>query len=402
MTTSFKHIRSLLLSGSNIASRLFSYVGLGIGVLLLLCSIQMYFNLQALLRQNSTRKDGYDFISIRKAVTNETMGKPELNMFSVEEAEELRKQPFIDGVAPLLANDFRLQLSAGRLFDFQTDFFIEAIDNEFIDTVPPSFSWQQGQETIPLIVSSDFLEIYNVFAPGYGLPQMSESTVSSISLTITCFDRQQQPVEFYGKIVALSDRINSILVPKTFLDWGNANFASRPVTKASRLYIKTTDANNPEFLNFLEKKNYRLNKDKTKFGRVKQILQGVFTGLGFFGLMVVILALMLFSFYLQLLIARSKDNLQLLLTIGYSPSWLTKKVSAQFIPVYIIVVIMALGITQLLQYAFHRYVMYDRPELSSFLHWSLGAVTGGLILLSVITNYRMVKRLLYNFYKQSQ
>jgi hypothetical protein len=402
MNPLFKHIKPLLQSGSNPLSRLFSYIGLGIGVLLLLCSIQMYFNLQALLRQNATRKDGYDFISIRKAVTNETMGKPEQNMFSAEETEELKKQKFIDGAAPLLANDFRLQLSAGHLLNFQTDFFIEAIDNEFIDTVPASFTWQPGQETIPLIMSSDFLEIYNVFAPGYGLPQVSESTVSSITLTITCFDRQQNPIEFYGRIVALSDRINSILVPKTFLDWGNANFAPRPVTKASRVYIKTKDANNPELLNFLDQKNYRLNKDKTKFGRVKQVLQGVFTGLGFFGLMVVILALMLFSFYLQLMIARSKDNLQLLLTIGYSPGWLSKKVARQFIPVYIIVVCVALAITQLLQFAFHRFVMYNRPELSSFVHWSLPAVSGILILLSVIINYRMVRRLLYKFYKQSQ
>jgi hypothetical protein len=402
MNPLFKHIKPLLQSGSSPVSRLFSYVGLGIGVLLLLCSIQMYFNLQALLRQNATRKDGYDFISIRKAITNETMGKPEQNMFSAEETEELKKQKFIDGAAPLLANDFRLQLSAGHLLNFQTDFFIEAIDNEFIDTVPSSFTWQQGQETIPLIMSSDFLEIYNVFAPGYGLPQVSESTVSSITLTITCFDRQQNPIGFYGRIVALSDRINSILVPKTFLDWGNANFAAKPVTKASRVYIKTKDANNPELLNFLDQKNYRLNKDKTKFGRVKQILQGVFTGLGFFGLMVVILALMLFSFYLQLMIARSKDNLQLLLTIGYSPGWLSKKVARQFIPVYIIVVCVALAITQLLQFAFHRFVMYNRPELSSFVHWSLPAVSGILILLSVIINYRMVRRLLYNFYKQPQ
>lgn len=402
MTPSFKHIKPLLLSGSNKTSRLFSYLGLGIGVLLLLCSIQMYFNLQALLRQNTTRKNGYDFISIRKAVTNETMGNPEMNMFSNEETEELRKQAFIDGAAPLIANDFRLQLSAGRILNFQTDFFIEAIDNEFIDTVPPSFDWQEGQETIPLIVSSDFLEIYNVFAPGYGLPQVSESTVSAITLTITCFDRQQRPIEFDGRIVALSDRINSILVPKNFLDWGNANFASHPVTKASRVYIKTKDANNTELLNFLEQKNYRLNKDKTKFGRVKQVLQGIFTGLGFFGLMVVILALMLFSFYLQLLIARSKDNLQLLLTIGYSPGWLSKNVAKQFIPVYIIVVLVALAITQLLQFAFHRFVMYNRPELSSFLHWWIFAVTCILILLSAIINYRLVKRLLYNFYKQPQ
>jgi hypothetical protein len=330
------------------------------------------------------------------------MGKPELNMFSMEEAEELRRQPFIDGAAPLVANNFRLQLSAGRLIEFQTDFFIEAIDNNFIDTVPSSFTWQEGQQMVPLIVSSDFLEIFNVFAPGYNLPQFSESTVSSLGLTITCFDRQQNEITFYAKIVALSDRINSILAPKSFLDWGNTNFGIKPVTKASRIYIKTKDANNPDLLRFLEKKNYLLNKDKTRFGRVKQVLQGVFTSLGAFGLIVVVLALMLFSFYLQLLIARSKDNLRLLLTLGYSPAWLSKNVAQRFIPVYIIIVIIALSAAAILQWIFFHNVMYDRPELSPFIHWSLLAATAVLILLSVITNFRMVKKLLYDFYRLPQ
>jgi len=402
MSPSFKHIKPLLQTGGNKSSRWFSYIGLCIGVLLLLCSIQMYVNLQSLLKQTSTRKNGYDFIPVRKAVTNETMGNAELNMFSMQDADELSKQSFVDGVAPLIANNFRLQLSAGHVLDFETDFFIEAIDNDFIDTVPPSFTWKEVDETIPMIVSSDFLEIYNVFAPGYGLPQLSEATISSLVLTVKCYDKFQNEHSFKGNIVALSDRINSILVPKTFLDWANTNFGSKPVTKASRLYIKTKDANNPELLNYLEKKNFKLNKDKTRFGRVKQVLQGIFTGLGFFGLMVVVLALLLFSFYLQLLIARSKDNLQLLLTIGYSPSWLSRNVAKQFIPVYITVVLVALAITEVLQWGFHYYVMYNRPELSSFIHWSLLAVTAVLILLSVITNLRLVKKLLHNFYKQPQ
>ncbi|MGH2552465.1 MAG: FtsX-like permease family protein [Chitinophagaceae bacterium] len=399
MIPSFKHIKPLLLTGGNLGSRWFSYIGLGLGVLLIFCSLQMFVNMQQLLRKNATRKNGFDFISIRKAVTNETMGKPALNMFSTEENEELRKQPFIDGAAPLLANNFRIQLSAGRMFQFQTDFFIEAIDNEFIDTVPPSFHWQKGQQTIPLIVSSDFLEIYNVFAPGYELPQVSESTISSLSLTIICFGKQQQEISFQGRIVALSDRINSILVPKSFLDWSNSNFSNSPVTKASRIYLKTKDANNPELLQFLEMKNYRLNKDKTRFGRVKQILQGVFAGLGVFGVMVLVLSLMLFSYYLQLLIASSKNNLWLLLTLGYSPAWLSKKMSQLFFPVYLIVVIISLTATAILQWAFVHYVMYDRAELSSFIHWSLPVLSSLLILMSVITNYYMVKRLLHHFYR---
>ena len=50
---------------------------------------------------------------------------------------------------------------------------MEAIDNSFIDTVPPTFTWTEGQQDVPVIVSADFLELYNIFAPGYGLPQIS-------------------------------------------------------------------------------------------------------------------------------------------------------------------------------------------------------------------------------------
>ena len=132
------------------------------------------------------------------------------------------------------------------------------------------------------------------------------------------------------------------------------------------------------------------------------VIQSIFSGLGIFGLLVVILALMLFSFYLQLVIARSKDNLRLLLTIGYSPGWLSKNVAQRFIPVYIIIVMIALIIAAFLQWVFFHYVMYNRPELSPFIHWSLLAATALLLLLSVTTNLRMVKKLLYKFSAEPQ
>ena len=402
MSTSFQIIQKLLLKAGNRGSRLLSFAGLGTGVLLLFCCLQMYFNLQQLTRKNSVRKNGYDYIAIRKPVTNATMGKTSMNMFSPEEVEGIRKQSFVTDAAPLIANNFRVQLSAGSLFDFQTDFFIEAINNNFIDTVPPSFHWQEGDATVPMIISSDFIELYNTaFAPGYGLPQLSDETISSVVFTIICFDRNQNQIEFNGNIVAQSDRLNSFLVPKTFLDWANTKFGSGQSNAASRIYIKTKDANNPDFIKYIDSKNYRINKDKTLFGRAKQVMQGVVTGLGIFGLLVVALALLLFSFYLQLMVARSKDNLQLLLTLGYSPGWLSRKMAGRFIPVYIIIVLAALCITQLLQFLFHRFVMYNRPELSTLLHWTLPVLAVILIILTIIANHRMVHRLLNEFSKQS-
>ncbi len=359
---SFHIIRPLLLTGAQPSSRWFSYIGLGIGVLLLLLAQQLFIDIQSLVKQTSIRKNGFDYISITKQITNENMGRD--NRFSPADLDTLRQQPFISGAAPLISNRFEVVATAGDQIPFASDIFLEALDNEFIDTVPPGFDWQPGQALVPLIFSSDFLEMYNVFAPSYGLPQLSMET-------------------------------NSLLVPKSFLDWANREFEGLPSANASRVYLKTQDANSPELLQFLTDKKFRVNKEKTAFGRSKQVLQGVIAGLGIFGVLVVGLALLLFSFYLQLVVARSRENLLLLLTIGYRPDWLSKQVARRFIPVYVLVVFIALLITQVMQYGFHKGVMYNRPELSSWLHPSVVLTAGVLMILSTLANLRMVRKLLY-------
>ncbi|RYY31338.1 MAG: ABC transporter permease [Chitinophagaceae bacterium] len=395
---SFRNIKPLIRNNNSRFSRLFSFLGLGMGVILLLCSVQMFLNIQELLGNKTPRKNNYDFISISKTITNETMGNLDKNLFQEEEISEVKAQSFIDGVGPLIANRFRTQLSIDRIIPFSTDFFVEALDASFIDTVPPTFQWQPGQDLVPVILSSDFMEIYNVFAPGYGLPQVSEATASQLIVNINCFGENGRTQTFRATIVAYSDRINSVLVPAEFLNWANKEFGNVSDVKATRLFLRTKDANDPALLNFLDSKNYKVNKDKTKFGRVKQVLQGIFTGLGFFGFLVVMLALMLFSFYLQLMIARSKENLQLLLTLGYSPGWLSKKVTGLFVPAYVVIVACALLTTQILHWLFHHFVLADRPELSPWIHWIVWLVAAVLTLLSIVINYRMIKRLLLKMY----
>ena len=394
MAVAFKPIKPLLHTGTSTYSRWFSYIGLGIGVLLLLCSVQMFINIQHLLKEGRTRKDGFDFVSITKNITNETMGQPEKNLFQPEDIAAIKQQSFIAGVSPLLANDFRIQLSAGNIIPFSTDMFLEALDNAFIDTLPPSFQWQEGERNIPIILSSDFFEIYNIFAPGQGLPQLSKESAMGMPVVITCFGRDQS-VNFTGRIVAFSDRVNSVLVPKNFLEWANKTFSNRNRQTASRLFLKLKDVNDPQLIRYLDAQHYVINKDKTLLGRNKMVLQGIFSGLGIFGLLVVVLALMLFSFYLQLVIARSRESLELLLTLGYSPKWLGTNVSNQFVPVYLLIVLTALLFTQLIQWAFHKFVLFNRPELSTIVSWMVLLLAVLLILLAVITNARLVKKLLH-------
>ncbi len=380
-------------TGKNRGSRLFSYAGLGIGLLLLLCSVQMYININQLLKDRNPRKSGYDFISITKKITNDNIGQD--HSFTPADVEALKKLETIEDATPLLANKFIVSATGGSTLPFTTDIFLEAIDNDFIDTVPASFTWTEGQQIVPIIVSSDYLELYNtVFAPSRGLPQISESSMSALLVQLECTGVYGTKI-FKGNIVAQSDRINSVLVPKTFLDWANKNIANITQNKPSRIFVKTTDANNVAFLNYLQENNYQVNKDKTKFGRVKQILQAVVSGLGGFSILVILLAMMLFSFYLQLMVARSKDNLQLLLTLGYSPGWLSSTVSKKWIPVYVGIVLAALIFTQAFQYLFQQNFLSGREDLSPFVHWSVVVVAGVLMLLCILVNNRLIRKLLF-------
>ncbi|HMJ46511.1 MAG TPA: hypothetical protein VK498_04235, partial [Ferruginibacter sp.] len=135
---SFKTIAPFLDTSQNKVSRLFSYTGLCIGVLLLLCAAQMFININRLLKEKNPGKDGYDFISVTKTITNQNMGSD--NHFSDEDIKELASQPFIAGAAPLLSNQFRAKANAGSVIPFSTDLFLESIQENFLDTIPPGFT----------------------------------------------------------------------------------------------------------------------------------------------------------------------------------------------------------------------------------------------------------------------
>ena len=394
MPLSYKNIEPLIISGKNVFSKWLGYFGLGIGVLLLLVSMQMFVNIQQLLKENSPRKNGgYDFISISKTITNDNMGKD--NSFTNLDLAKLRAQPTIAGVAPLISNKFRVRATAGDIIPFSTDLFLESIDNNFIDTVPPSFTWQPGQITVPIIFSSDFLEMYNVFAPAQGLPQLSAKTISSINIILEC-SGPYGTQNFKGNIVALSDRINSLLVPKSFMNWSNMYFMRDTAVHASRVYIKTKDANDPKLISYLDQQDYHLNKDKVKFSRIKSILQNIVSALGVFGILVIVLALMLFSFYLQLMIAKSKDNLRLLLTLGYSPKWLASSVAKTWLPVYLSIIVVALVITEILHLLFMQLSFVQAANLPYYLNWSVWLTAILLFALTIFINLRLVKKELEN------
>jgi hypothetical protein len=389
---SYKNIAPFLVSDEKKISRWISYAGLCLGMMLLLASVQMYVNVNDVLKQKDPKKGAADYVAVTKMITNENLGRH--NGFSPEEIGKLKEKNFISDVAPMMSNRFKVTVSAGDVIPFTTDLFLESIKPDFIDTVPAAFAWKPGDLEVPIIFPSDFLDMYNVFAPAEGLPQVSSTTLSSINFILDCYGENGR-IMFKGHVVGLSDRINSILVPATFLDWANNKLSPAVQKDITRLYIKTEDVNNPELIKFMEQSNYRVNKETTKAGRIKFILDSVIAGLATFAVMVIILSLLLFSFYLKLMIARSRDNLQLLLTLGYSPGWLSKTVAGRGIFTYIIIVIVALIITALIQYMVSQQFFTSGNRLSTFPHPIVYALVGIILALAIWFNYHVIRNSLF-------
>ncbi|MCO6497130.1 MAG: hypothetical protein J5I50_05655 [Chitinophagaceae bacterium] len=388
MGLKYRDIKPLLRSKRHFSAWV-GTLGLAVGLIVLLMAVQMFVNIQDLLNKKAPKESrSYDYVSVTKTITNENMGKD--NSFSGSDITRLKEMGAIEEVAPVTSNKFKATVSAGSALPFSSEAFLESVNTAFLDTLPANFSWVPGQKDVPVIISSEFLEMYNVFAPSQGLPQLSEKTISSVHFFLECTGPVASQT-FRGTVVGLTDRINSVLVPESFLEWGNKYLAGDTVTRTARTIIKVKDANNPELLKYLAENDLHINKDKVRFGRIKGILEGVVAAMGIFGLLVVLLALVLFGFYLQLAIAKSKDNIRLLLLLGYSPKWLAKSFTRRYLPLYFLVFLVATAVVMVAQYIFSK-LSIAQGVLSPYPDIIVGITLVVLLLLILLLNSRMVRK----------
>ena len=108
-----------------------------------------------------------------------------------------------------------------------TDMFFESVPDEFVDIKLDKWHFDEETHTIPIIIPRNYLNLYNFgFAQSRSLPKLSEGLMGLIQMDIMM--RGNGRVEQYkGNIVGFSNRLNTILVPQSFMNWANKNFAPR-------------------------------------------------------------------------------------------------------------------------------------------------------------------------------
>ena len=150
--------------------------------------------------------------------------------------------------------------------------------------------------------------------------QLTQSMVMALPIVLNV-TFNNQPLRFTGKVVGFSDRISSVLVPQNFLEMANKQLETQGEVRPSRVVIKTTDPGNPELVKYLKDNDLVTDADKTRFSQYRRIVNTVVSASWLTGLVMFLFALLVFSLFIQLTIASTKNEINLLVTTwNLSPS----------------------------------------------------------------------------------
>lgn len=345
-----------------------------IGLLLLLGALQLWQDFRGILHGNDDEEQQY--IQINKSVSfvNTLFGG---TGFSEDDIDSLQALPVVQAVGSFTSNRFKVGASSS-LMGFYTELFLEAVPNEFLDIQPSAFRWQEGQQELPIIISRDYLALYNFgFAPSQGLPQFTPATIQRVQMDITLTGNQRRRT-FKGRIVGFSDRVNSILVPQDFLSWANREFGDGPQKDPARLILAVDNPQSKELQRYLAQRNYELSSGRLIGGQVAILLQLAFFVIAIIGVLILFLAGMVFLLNFQMLIASASDDIRLLLQLGYHPKDISGLLRSRLQKLFGIVLLVSFTALFLIHLILSYWLAEQGFESSRTLHLSVWIAALGI------------------------
>jgi hypothetical protein len=242
--------------------------------------------------------------------------------FSKKEIAALEQHPSVSQLGQFDAANFELRGSfmIGD-FNVSTDMFLESVPTPFIDVpfdAPTDWEADLNSEVIPLIISRRYLNLYNyVYASTKGLPQISEGITSTFPLNVRLRGNGLEKT-YRAKVLGFTDRFNTILVPKKFLDQANEVYGKEVQPQPSRLVLETkAGRGDGALLDYFKKKGYRIEGDDETL-RLQTLVNGVLWVVIGIGGVVSVLAFFLLLISIQLLIEKNKDKFVNLYSLGYT------------------------------------------------------------------------------------
>lgn len=386
-------LNKLLRHGKGKSRLWLSLAALVAGTTLLLVAVMMWWNFNEILSgKHDNDSLGSTFLTVSKRVTNENMGKPDATIFTSAEIDAFRQAPQVQEIGALMSNRFPAYAIMNAAVGFSTEMFLEAVPERFMDKLPEGWHWQEEETEVPIIVSKEFLNLYNYgFALSQGLPQLSESSIQSISFQLK-IGNSIQGETMNARVVGFSDRISSVLVPEEFLMYGNRKYSPGVAIGPSRLIVKAKDPSDPQFVSYLEQHDYTTNAEQLRWNKLRSVVDVVATATGVLAVLLMGIATMVFVLFIELTIAKAQASIRLLLEIGYSPKFLSAFLMRKFIPLMLGALLAAMLIALGIQYIAHYALGEMQLHIASVPGWPVWVAFGISTLVLLLFIVSSIKR----------
>ncbi len=352
-----RHISGAQLGGFFLAS-LF-------GMTIVLLGLQFYRDVAPVFTEgNSFLKKNYIVATRKISTLGSLTGKS--NTFSTQDMEDLRRQPFTQSVGAFTPSLFNVSAGLGMErtgIRLSTEMFFESVPDKYMDISLDRWRFDPESHVIPIVIPRNYLNLYNFgFAQSRNLPKLSEGLMNLVQMNIRLSGNGLTEV-FRGQIIGFSNRLNTILVPQTFMDWANTRYAPGKQPRPSRLIVEVNNPADPAINRYFDEKGYETEGDALDAGKATYFLRLITSVVIGIGLLISLLAFYILMLSIFLLLQKNSEKLHNLLLIGYTPTQAGTPYYLLSIVLNLSVWILAVGCVALSRHAYLGFLQKFLPQL---------------------------------------
>ena len=348
-----KVLFKVIASNKQPINRFISSIGTVIGLVIILISIELYKEFENIIpKQGGVVNENHQVIS--KKINQLSFLQKEIKGFNESDINLLKSQANIIDIAPFKSCNYQVMISVGNQSNgipgFYTLAFFESIPERFLEDSYDFSSWDISKNEIPVILPKNYLDAYNYgLALSMNTPQISEEFIKKLRFNIEVSGNNKK-AEFIGKVVGLSKKINSILVPEQFLQTTNEIYGNKKTENYSRVIVTNKNPNDDLYIDFLNKNHYSTNDNSQKSSLIQKLLNGLFSYQIIIALIIIAQGLLLLLFYTRIIIQSSDKEIKKLFIIGYGLHSIIRVYEKKIFKLYGIVFLTSLVVTFIIKF----------------------------------------------------
>lgn len=337
------------------------------GMLVILFGIQFYYDVKPVFTGNDSFMKSENIIVSKKVGTANSISNT-ANTFDASEIEELENQAFVRTVGKFTSSDYRVEASMGIAGTtiLNSEIFFESVPDQFIDIPLNKWKYVLGSNIIPIILPKSYIAMYNFgFAQSHSLPKISEGLVSMINLHIFIQGNGHKD-QYEGKVIGFSNRLSSILVPQSFMEWSNSKYSSSTDSNLpNRLIVDVKNPTETSVSQYMDNHGYDISDNNMNAERITSFLRLLVGIVIIVGIIISALSFYILILSIYLLVQKNSTKLENLLLIGYSIRKVCSPYLRLTIGLNLIVLLAALGLLSVIRHYYMLQLQILSPDLEN-------------------------------------